>query len=268
MKKIKLGVNILDKNKNFQNIYLEIKNNFPDAPDRYEQTLRTIYEFILQEGDVVFDVGAHTGKHTLPMSEAVGDLGTVIAFEPIREKFTELEKKTRNIKNIEIYNVCCSSNNLITNFTYLPDDPGKSSKHIRTKLETVQNRYDYLSLNISLDSFFINMNPSFIKIDVEGAEYEVLLGAKEIIENSLPVIHTELGHDTLSPFANTPSEIYFFFKDRGYVSFDILGNILDSEKTFCESVNAKNVYDYISFHPEKHDVYLIKSLLENSWKIY
>lgn len=67
----------------------------------FEQAVRRVYSAILSQGDIVFDIGAHLGKHTLPMAELVGPTGRVLAFEPIIEKFsqlsTELEKRRESV---------------------------------------------------------------------------------------------------------------------------------------------------------------------------
>jgi len=50
-------------------------------PD-YELMLEQIYRAALRPGDIAVDIGAHEGRHTLPMARAVGPSGSVFAFEP------------------------------------------------------------------------------------------------------------------------------------------------------------------------------------------
>ncbi|MDQ2971765.1 MAG: FkbM family methyltransferase, partial [Pseudomonadota bacterium] len=51
-------------------------------PD-YEQMLEEFYTQLLEPGDTCIDVGAHVGRHTLPMARRIGTGGKVFAFEPI-----------------------------------------------------------------------------------------------------------------------------------------------------------------------------------------
>src|SRR5690349_1373835 len=53
------------------------------VPPDYEVLVQRVYEALLRPGDVAFDVGAHTGRHTLPMAKCVGAAGRVFAFEPL-----------------------------------------------------------------------------------------------------------------------------------------------------------------------------------------
>ena len=52
------------------------------------RTLRS-YETLIREGDVVLDIGANVGAHTLPLAQLVGKTGRVYAFEPTRYAYTK-----------------------------------------------------------------------------------------------------------------------------------------------------------------------------------
>jgi hypothetical protein len=51
-------------------------------PD-YEGMLEAVYRNALQPGDILIDVGAHVGRHAVPMTGVVGPTGRVLAFEPL-----------------------------------------------------------------------------------------------------------------------------------------------------------------------------------------
>lgn len=253
---------------NLRQTYECIRNRFKDAPEKFEFTIRDIYTFVLKEGGVAFDIGAHTGKHTLPMSVSVAERGSVYAFEPICEKFIVLQNKIvqGGILNCHLFNCCCSDVNSIVDFTYLPETPGKSSLNIRNNLKQ-SGATSIVSkvMTVKLDDFLVNKAPNFIKIDVEGAEYSVLLGSSNIITCARPIIHTELGADTLGPFGVLPESLYDFAKNHSYSVYDILGNSLRNRLDFIDSVNAPFVYDYIWIPDESTERDHIVSLLLNSW---
>lgn len=230
--------------------YAHVLEKFPDAPDRYELTVREVYAAILAKGATALDLGAHTGKHALPMGRAVGPNGRVYAFEPIIEKFKALTDNVESsgLAQISPLNVCCLDENKIVTFIYLPTDPGKSAIHVRKALErdTVEKVYQKC-LSIRLDDFFgADIMPDFIKVDIEGAELAALRGASALIERARPVLHIEIGPPSLDAFGVRPGEIFEFLNEARYNLIDILGNPLHDIDAYSESVDADGVYDYIA----------------------
>ncbi len=234
----------------FKDFYTRIVNRFSDAPDRFELTVKEVYTAILPKGATAFDLGAHKGKHTLPLAEAVGPTGCVYAFEPIYEKFRILidNIEAAGLTQVRSFNVCCFNENKIVSFTYLPTDPGKSSIHIRKSLEGEEvEKVDQACLAIRLDDFIdAAVRPAFMKIDIEGAELAALEGARALIERARPVLHLEIGGPTLKAFGARPADLYAYLKDASYDLVDILGNPLPALDAYLESVNTAGVYDYIA----------------------
>src|SRR6476661_6336196 len=64
-------------------------------PD-FEMLLERFYLSVLHSGDVAVDVGAHSGRHTLPMLRAVAPRGRVSAFEPLPAAREELQRRVDN----------------------------------------------------------------------------------------------------------------------------------------------------------------------------
>src|ERR1019366_6569447 len=48
----------------------------------FEPATVKLYETLIRQGDIVLDIGANIGAHTLPLARLVGEMGRVIAFEP------------------------------------------------------------------------------------------------------------------------------------------------------------------------------------------
>lgn len=111
---------------------------FLDDQDRLELSVRGSYESyeteifkkLIRFRDVVLDVGAHIGYHTLTMARLVGDAGKVVAFEPDPTNFALLEKniaanKYSNVKAIK-KGVAESTENSDRNF-YFPFNDNSGS---------------------------------------------------------------------------------------------------------------------------------------------
>jgi FkbM family methyltransferase len=144
--------------------------------DAYE--IKTIKEFIsLSKGkDLVIDVGAHIGKYTILAAKLSKK---VIAIEPNKENFTILERNIRlnRLNNVYALNLAAFNKNSKLKL-YIGDTSGQHS---------IFKKYgNYQSVDgIKLDSLFKRLNikkVDLIKIDVEGAELQVLLGMLEYLK--------------------------------------------------------------------------------------
>lgn len=146
-----------------------------------------------KEEDIVIDVGAHIGPYTLIASKRVGLNGKVIAIEADPDNFNILNRNIRlnKLTNVIPLNYAVYSKEGKIKL-YLPNSHEHSSY---TKYNTVMsdravgetkfvevkaNTLDYLLLSNDIKHEDIN----WIKIDVEGAELEVLKGATNVLSKS------------------------------------------------------------------------------------
>lgn len=255
-----------------QDRYDQVLQQYPDAPERYELTVKEVYSEILTEGATALDLGAHTGKHALPLGRVVGATGRIYAFEPILDKFKALSDNIKNagLTQISPFNVCCLDENKIVTFTYLPTDPGKSAIHIRKSLDaSVIEKVTQECLAIRLDDFFVTIDasPQFIKIDIEGAELMALRGARSLINTARPILHIEIGPPSLEAFGVHPRSIYDFLEEMEYGLMDIFGIPISNVETYLESVAATGLYDYIAYPLGDTREKAIATTCRQMWKI-
>ncbi len=141
---------------------------------------------ILRPGDTFIDVGANIGQYSLFASYCVGVKGKVIAFEPVKNIFNQFNEsiKKNYIDNITLYNKGCGDENKNILINKKDGDLGGSSI---IELGFGSKKTTELVEIVILDDILINENKvDYIKIDVEGFEYEVLLGLKKTIEKCKP----------------------------------------------------------------------------------
>ena len=153
----------------------------------WEQGNQQLMKKYVREGSLVLDIGAHIGTHTVALSRYVGKSGTVLAFEPNRAIHREL-----------CYNLAA---NLCNNVYPLRSAAGKDYGVIEVVTPLAQNEGGSYVIEskgssnsaaiLPLDSFGLN-NISFIKIDVENMEADVLDGAVETILRCRPVMLIEI----------------------------------------------------------------------------
>ncbi|WP_141051380.1 FkbM family methyltransferase [Aliarcobacter cryaerophilus] len=148
-----------------------------------------IFEQICKAGDVVIEVGANIGAHTLYLSKLVGN-GYVFAFEPQRLVFQNLcaNLALNSISNVFAYQEAVSHENgsiLIPECDFTKDNNFGGINIENTKNGTTVNKQ-------KLDNFLNKIDRlKLLKIDVEGMEILVIKGAKELIDKFRPIIYIE-----------------------------------------------------------------------------
>src|SRR5919106_1368830 len=148
-----------------------------------------IEHFTPKQGDIVVDVGAHMGRYTIIASKRVGANGKVVAIEAHPNNF---EMLNRNIELNQLTNViplnyaAYSKDKKIK--LYLPEvESGYTiyntimSNRARTEDKFVEVNANTLDYILQLKGI---MDVNWIKIDVEGAEFEVLKGASNVLSKS------------------------------------------------------------------------------------
>lgn len=149
----------------------------------YEMNKRLAFEKMIQPGYVVYDIGANVGYFTLLAAVLTGEKGQVYAFEPLPRNVEFLKKhiSLNNLSNVEVIQAAVSDRSGEALFEF-----GAS-----TAMGHLSETGDLRIKLVSLDRMIANgdlITPNVIKIDVEGAEYDVLRGAKNLIETSHPIL--------------------------------------------------------------------------------
>ncbi|VBB16292.1 tRNA(1-methyladenosine) methyltransferase and related methyltransferases,methyltransferase, FkbM family [Burkholderia stabilis] len=170
-----------------------------------------LFAQMIREGDTVVEAGANIGSHTVMLSKAVGDSGTVYAFEPQRHTFQLL---SANLALNERLNVRASQYAVgdadeTVEFPVvdprLPNNFGGSSLLMRASVtEPVLLR--------AIDSLRLP-RLDFLKADVEGFEAQVIRGAQETIRAHRPIVYLEyMNHYT----GDSSKSFLEFFASLGY----------------------------------------------------
>jgi FkbM family methyltransferase len=138
-----------------------------------------------QIGDTVVDAGAHIGFYTLIAARKVGSQGRVIAVEPDPETFNILRKNVQanNLTNVTVINRALTGSEGERRF-FSCLDPIYSGFY--TNRQTMINKVIKVK-TVKLDTLLSKLGVTevdWIKIDVEGAEKELILGATETLRKS------------------------------------------------------------------------------------
>lgn len=165
------------------NIKDTIKNNLRSGIP-WEGHLVLVMEKYIKPGTMAIDIGAHMGTHTVTMSKLVGKEGKVVAIEPQMKIFTEL---MMNLKLNECCNVTAYRIAVGDKMESIQLEPSPQGNEGGTMIGVGGDHVRMLPLD-----YFHFDNVSFIKIDTENFEEEVLEGAKETIQRNRPYILIEI----------------------------------------------------------------------------
>jgi FkbM family methyltransferase len=148
------------------------------------------YEFVehnLRKGDTFIDVGANIGAYAIPVAKIVGSKGRVIAIEPSPAKeFLKKNIELNGLKNVKVIEKAAYKRNTSLNFYYRPTVTTRSS--IIPDWEMGEKHRMKVPATTLDDALRGIRKIKILKIDVEGAEVETLIGAKETLKKAKYVI--------------------------------------------------------------------------------
>lgn len=171
----------------------------------------------------VLDIGAHIGLVSLPLSTVVE--GNVYAFEPARANLVHLYNhiKYNKLKNIKVFSCLIGAESSKQVEFYERDEAtGMNSRVIKKDHKLYKKT---LKSQMTIDEFCgeNGIIPELIKIDVEGAEYDVLYGAKETLKTYDPIIYLSIHPKELELLGCSVSNLISLLSDLGYFSYDVYG---------------------------------------------
>jgi FkbM family methyltransferase len=149
-------------------------------------------------GGTFIDIGANVGLYTCIMARHLGSQGLTLAFEPMTECVEQLRRNValNQIQNVQIAEMALSNREGAVDLFVPAVHPGGPSAATQ-----VWNPGDWKKVggapSTTLDSFFEGNRLDLIKIDVQGHEWEVLEGAREVIERFRPIILCETERNNL-----------------------------------------------------------------------
>jgi FkbM family methyltransferase len=202
--------------------YIDPVSNFGISVQQrksYEPELGDAVRSLLHEGDVFVDVGANEGFFSIIASKAVGANGHVVAIEPQSRLQSILARNVRenDALNIDIIQRAISDAPGVAALSLSPDVNTGSSGLFRT---TRYNLPTQDVLQTTLESLFKLLslkNVKLMKMDIEGFEYEAVLGSREIFRiGVIQYLALELHPAILARRGKSERDIVEFLIDCGY----------------------------------------------------
>lgn len=190
---------------------------------------------LLAPGDVVVEVGANIGAHTIGLAKTVGAEGTVVAIEPHPSHFQLLSANIalNSLDNVQAFNLAAGANQGSINLPEVDFTRPGNLGIIELSLDATGEEV----MMATLDDLLKLDKCKLIKIDVEGMEREVVLGAKAIIERCQPAIYVENDRKDKSP------ALISALLDLGYRLFWHFPTLYSADNFFG---NTENVFPNVA----------------------
>jgi FkbM family methyltransferase len=173
--------------------------------DLYDKQTLEVMDRVLARNSNCLDVGCHRGDILRAILEIAPD-GTHYAFEPIPDLFEALEEA---FPSVHVINAALSNKEGMASFQYVKSNPGYSGLRPR-RYDRANETVEQISVaTVTLDGVLpANFRVDFLKIDVEGAELQVLEGALKTICRSQPCIVFEHGLGAADCYGTRPEQVY------------------------------------------------------------
>lgn len=183
----------------------------------YEKAESILISSILRPGMTAVDVGANIGAHALRMADSVGSNGKVFCFEPNPETYGRLlaNIKRNGFTQAAAFNIAlgreCGRMPLYVNY---PWEPNRNANMV------IPHSNRVIVNVISLDNAWYDLmdraKVDLIKMDIEGYEYPVLLGADGLIGSCHPVILSEFAPQYCNLLGYGWDDIKKWYESREY----------------------------------------------------
>jgi FkbM family methyltransferase len=195
------------------------------SPVSISQSDIDFFRKFIKEGDFIIDIGANIGDTTVPMAIAAGKDGLTLGFDPNPYVYKILEVNSKlNRDKSNIVPVCSAISTEEEEFYFISSEASFANGGISPTPESIHGKFIYPEKVKGVNLFnFLKENHkdqldkfSFIKIDTEGYDKEIIRSIADLIKAYKPVIVAE-------SFGKSPDkakmELYELISIHGYTIF-------------------------------------------------
>ena len=230
--------------KSLNALHLDLTKNL-----KYDRLTKAVIAKALNADSNAIDVGCHKGE-ILDLILKYAPEGKHFAFEPIPDFYHAL--KARYGVRCIVYPFALADNRGETTFNYVRNAPAYSGLKKR-KYATATP--DVEEIRVTIETLDNVIPPAtkidFIKIDVEGGEFGVLKGAKDLLNRCRPVVVFECGLGASEFYGTSPEMLFdFLIGECRYQIFSLSAWLSDkasySREEFSECYNKNTEYYFVA----------------------
>jgi FkbM family methyltransferase len=217
----------------------------------YDGGIIQILSRVLHPGIVIFDVGANIGLYSISLGEKLKKIAgksQIWAFEPVTSNFNRLVNliEANNLTNI-VYPINTALGNEEGEIKLCMENNLTTGNAVLLKGSLVQQERSTCSSTITkLDNFVTKHHIEkcdLIKVDIEGAEMDFILGGINFIQKTRPIIYGEFNP--------------FWVKDFGYSFVDIANLVIPWEYKLYRQVGRQKFVEIKEVKEDIADVLMI-----------
>lgn len=212
------------------------------ASGKYERPVQEALACLVKPGAACYDVGANLGFFSILLSRLAGPTGSIYAFEPVPDNAAMIERNARlnQLENIAVLRLALSCIDGRGELMLAQHVGGAVLKTAGTPPDLVGSM---MVETASLDTLVERQQirpPNVVKIDVEGAEMEVLKGMVRVLRRCAPTIVLELDDETVEECEKKVSLCRSFLHEFGYRT-ELLENSYPDGPWFVRHFVARRV---------------------------
>jgi FkbM family methyltransferase len=211
-------------------------SNFVERRLAYGIFEAAVIEYVIEnltDVEQFVDIGANVGFYSILFAMHSDDESEVHAFEPLSRNLLRFEQNIseNNVTSVNIHEVALSDRHGTVELQVSDKHPGESSLSANP-VSSTRSRTVEVETKPFDDVTNRGIHPEVMKIDVEGAEYKVLDGARGYLSSHSPDLLLELHPERLRQFGDDVSDIQNLLSDVGYSDVQLVE--LDEEINVSE----------------------------------
>lgn len=166
----------------------------------------------------IIDIGANFGYHTILFSRECSE--KVYAFEPQSQNFKLLVDNIalNGVKNAILYNYACGDDNCEVKMPIFNSNDPINMGDVTPNINYANDGFT-ISHSIKLDETYFSSKIDLIKLDVQGWEKKVLIGATNLLKTHKPTLIVEFEHFQLNKTNTSCQELFDFIRGLSYYIF-------------------------------------------------
>lgn len=204
--------------------------------------LRRLVAWTVPHDGHCIDVGSHVGDVLRDLVRAAPN-GRHIAYEPLPALAADLRAA---FPHVDVRTVALANEHGEREFVHVVGNPGWSG--FRRRPTPHAERFERLTVEVERldDALPDSFRPTFIKIDVEGAELEVLQGALETLKTYQPVVAFEHGLGSADHYDTEPGDVHALLTDARLRIYDLAGDGPYSLPEFRRAFSAGRPVNFVA----------------------
>jgi FkbM family methyltransferase len=244
--------------------FREVSLQRKDYGSPFEILVSYLYNHLVSAGMHVIDGGANAGLHAVPLATLVGAAGCVTCFEP---NPTTVEGLRRNLAHwvavgtAKIYQAALGNEPGELRFTV--NRKRSALSRVTTETDVAGEDEEIITVPVlRLDDVICADRLDFIKLDLEGFDFNGMRGGERLFATSRPPVIFENGREAAARRYGYTKDTFFAWFDRmGYVITDLHNRPL----TPGEWTSKELAFEFIAMHREDPRWDLVRRVIHRFW---